>query len=65
MHRVIVTDDKGNVVLDRTVDISLAGSNAERDDEIANMSPAEREGALAAYMAAPEICPFDCDHCRG
>lgn len=62
MHRVTIQDDFGNVVLVEDVDITLAGSNAE--ERQAKYGQIEWEARLAAYLVAPEICPFDCDHCR-
>lgn len=58
-YTVVVLDSDGKEV-DRWSDLDVqdAGSNAFGTGQ--TYSDAE----LAVWLASPEICPWDCDHCR-
>lgn len=57
VYTITVTDTTGAVVHETEVDTSNAGSNAD-DAELTEVQK-------AMYLAAPEVCPWDCEYCRG
>lgn len=55
---VTVTDAAGQVLLQQQVDVSVsAGTNADK----AELTEVE----TALFVVGPELCPWDCDSCRG
>lgn len=66
-YNVVVFDENGDRVLDEHVIVSpdLWTEGEAYEEYIARGQTRETFlGAMAAYHAAPDICPFDCDNCR-
>lgn len=62
-HRVTVTDMTGKVLSITSVDATLAGTDADAYRYPLTGEPLS-DADKAIFVATPDICPFDCDHCR-
>lgn len=62
-HVVQVLDANGTVIFSEVIpDISLTGTNFET--AVANGQVQDTPAARALLIAAPEVCPWDCDGCK-
>lgn len=62
-HRVTVTDLDGKVLSITKVDATAAGTDADNYRDLVTGEPLT-DADKALLMAAPDVCPLDCDHCR-
>ena len=60
-YTVTVTDDETGEVVFTHAGLSTDHAEEYRDEETgAQLTPAE----LVLFQVAPDVCPWDCDHCR-
>lgn len=64
-YLITITAEDGRVVLTEEVPFSLA-ANTATVQEYAEQNDGHQlsEGEQVLLHAAPQLCPWDCDHCR-